>query len=482
MNGSTSTSSPAVQSREDVVRSIDASTAAPLGLMFFASLAWLVISALLALVASVKLHSPTILATCSWMSYGHLRPAANDTFVYGFASQAGIGIALWMLCRLGAVRLWAPIAATVAALFWNLGVLLGTIGILKGDTTGFEWLEFPSYGSVLFFASYIVLAVIALVTFARRNERELYPSQWYILAALLWFPWLYSTARLLLVWHPVRGAMQFLVQNWFASGLTTLWLGGLGVALLYYFIPKLTSGGQLYSRPLAVFGFWTAATFAPWSANLYQGVPLPAWIVSVSVAATVLTLVPLLTTVMNLWHTRLAPAAECQRIWFTTSLVFFIVSGVLNVGLALCPAAALTTVIEAAQAIALYGFVGFALFGALFQIAPRITGSDLSCGKRGKVTWWCTMLGLIFFAGALLAGGFVQGAKLRHSNVAYLDVMNGMKPFVRASTLGLVFFLIGNLAIFGSVTQMLRDCCRRCCCCSDESKKNVKLKTAGATR
>lgn len=481
MNGSTSPSSPAVQSREDVVRAIDASTATPLGLMFFASLAWLVLSAVFALIASVKLHSPSILANCSWMSYGHLRPAANDAFVYGFASQAGIGIALWMLCRLGAVRLWAPIAATIAALFWNVGVLLGTIGILKGDTTGFEWLEFPSYGSAIFFAAYVVLAVIALVTFARRNERELYPSQWYLLAALLWFPWLYTTARLLLVWHPVRGAMQFLIQNWFASGLMTLWLGGLGVALLYYFMPKLTSGGQLYSRPLAIFGFWTAATLAPWSANLYKGVPLPAWIVSVSIAATVLTLVPLLANVINLWHTRLAPAADCQRIWFTTSLVFLIISGLLNVGIALCPAAALTTVIEAAQAITLYGFLGFALFGALLHIAPRITGSDLTCGKRGKLTWRCTMLGLIFFAGALLIGGFVQGTRLNNPNVPYLDVMNAMKPFIRMSTLGLVFFLIGNLAIFASVTQMLRDCCRRCCRPGNENK-SVKLKPAGATQ
>jgi cytochrome c oxidase cbb3-type subunit I len=481
MNGSTSTSSRAVQSREDVVRAIDASTATPLALMFFASLTWLVLSALFALVASVKLHSPLILANCSWMSYGHLRPAANDTFVYGFASQAGMAVALWMLCRLGAVRLWAPIAATIAALFWNVGVLIGTVGILKGDTTGFEWLEFPSYGSALFFAAYVVIAVIALVTFARRNERELYPSQWYILAALLWFPWLYTTARLLLVWHPVRGAMQFLIQNWFASGLMTLWLGGLGVALLYYFIPKLTTGGQLASRPLAVFGFWTGAVFGPWSANLYQGVPLPAWIVSVSIAATVLTLVPLIATAMNLWSTRSAAASDCTRIWFTISLGFFVLAGLLKIAIALCPISALTVAAEATQTIFLYGFISFALFGAIYHVAPRITGADLSCGTRGKATWWFTALGIIFFSGALFIGGMSQGHLLR-DGPPYADnvkMMNALKPFIRISTLGLVFFLLGNLSIFWNVTKMLRDCCRRCCC---PGERNVKLKTAEATR
>ncbi|HMJ91624.1 MAG TPA: hypothetical protein VK530_17510, partial [Candidatus Acidoferrum sp.] len=130
MNGSTSTSSAPSLRREDVVRDIESSAATPLALMFFASLAWLVVSAVFALISSVKLHSPVILANCEWLSYGHTRPAANDTFVYGFASQAGIAIALWMLCRLGSVRLFAPIGATIAAIFWNVGVALGTVGIL----------------------------------------------------------------------------------------------------------------------------------------------------------------------------------------------------------------------------------------------------------------------------------------------------------------------------------------------------------------
>jgi cytochrome c oxidase cbb3-type subunit I len=481
MNGSTSTSSPAVQSRDTLVRDIESSTATPLALMFFASLAWLVLSAVFALIASVKLHSPTILANSEWLTYGHLRPAASNTFVYGFATQAGLAVAFWMLCRLGNVRLWAPIGATIAAVFLNLGIVLGTFGIIRGDTTGFEYMEFPNYGAGIFFPAFLVLAVIALVTFARRTKGELYPSQWYILAALLWFPWLFTSARALLVCYPVRGAMQFLINGWFASGLMTLWLGGIGLAILYYFIPKLTAGGVLYNRALAIFGFWTLVVFGPWAANLHRGVPLPAWIVSVSIAATALTLVPLIANVMNLWHTRAGAATDCARIWFTTSLVFLLIAGVLNVALALCPAVPLTTVVEAMQVITLYGFVGFALFGAIFQIAPRITGVDLTCGSRGKVTWWCTMLGIIFFGGALLVGGFVQGSKLRNPSVAYLDIMNAMKPFVRASTLGLVFFLVGNLAIFGSVAKMLRECCCRCCCPGDKTR-NVKLKATEAAR
>src|SRR6185312_4871135 len=81
------------------------------------ALLWLLISSLFALITSVKLHSPGILANCAWLSYGHTRPAANDAFVYGFASQAGIAIALWLFCRLGRTALVGIAPIAIASIF-----------------------------------------------------------------------------------------------------------------------------------------------------------------------------------------------------------------------------------------------------------------------------------------------------------------------------------------------------------------------------
>ena len=81
MNGSTS-SSVSTTPAAPTSACIDAS-ARVLLLPIVSSLVWLVVSSVLALIASVKLHSPTVLADCSWLTYGHTRPAANDAFVYG---------------------------------------------------------------------------------------------------------------------------------------------------------------------------------------------------------------------------------------------------------------------------------------------------------------------------------------------------------------------------------------------------------------
>lgn len=476
MNGSqTPIASPG---REDQAARIDSSCHVLMIPIVF-SLVWLVLSSLLALVTSVKLHSPTILADCSWMTYGHTRPAANNAFVYGFASQAGLALALWMLCRLGRTELVGRMAIGVGTLFWNVGVGFGVVGIFTGHTTGFDWLEFPAAGSAILFASYLVLGVCALLTFKARRNPELYPSQWYILGALLFFPWLYTTARILLVQAPVRGVTQLAVSGWFTGGMFNLWLGMLAVALLLYFIPKL-SGAPLYSRTLASLGFWTLAVFGSWACH-YRGLPLPSWLVSAGIAGTVVLLVPMLATVSNLWFTLGAatdPGAKLLGI-FKTSLVFFALTVVLGIFAALVPQLRLTLFGEAVEQMALYGFVGFALFGAIHYLAPRLTGVESDC--CGRASCWLWLLGVVIYCGAFVLGGIKQQHQLV-AGAAFTDVMAGSKMPIRLSTLGVLLLVAGNTALLLRVLALVRACCRQCCgsCCSSAS--SVKLKPAGAAR
>jgi cytochrome c oxidase cbb3-type subunit 1 len=478
MNGSTSSSVSTPTNPEPVAR-IDSSCRVLL-LPIVSALVWLLISSLFALITSVKLHSPTVLADCSWLTYGHTRPAANDSFVYGFASQAGLAVALWILCRLGRTTLVGIVPIAIGSLFWNLGVTIGIVAILSGNSTGFDWLEFPSAGSAILLASYALIGTCALFTFKARRNEELYPSQWYILAALFWFPWLYTTARLLLIWFPVRGVMQLAVNVWFANGLFTLWLTSLALAVLFYFIPKLIQA-PLHSRTLAVLGFWSLATFGCW-AGFYRGLPLPGWMISAGVAATGILFVPLLCTVFNLWLTLGEGTAGKPPLlgFFKVSLVFFALSGVFAFFAAFVPQLRLTLFGEGVEQLALYGFIGLALFGAIHYITPRLTG--VACEKFIGANCWGTLIGILVYAVAFIVCGMVQQEKLVNG-VPFVDVMNSTKPFIRISTLGILLLIIGNAAILLRVACMARECCRHCCksCCADETAA-VKLKPAGATR
>ena len=51
--------------------------------------------------------------------------------------------------------------------------------------------------------------------FRFRRGEQIYITQWYLLGAFLWFPWLYAAAQLMLFVVPVQGVMQAAVSWWY---------------------------------------------------------------------------------------------------------------------------------------------------------------------------------------------------------------------------------------------------------------------------
>jgi cbb3-type cytochrome oxidase subunit 1 len=61
------------------------------------------------------------------------------------------------------------------------------------------------------------------------------------------------------------------------------------------------------------------------------------------------------------------------------------------------------------------------------------------------------LAGIALFVVPLAIGGIVQGLKLQDPNVAFADSTKAMLPFLRVSTTGLLFILLGNLLFFVNV-------------------------------
>src|SRR5215475_9944299 len=120
---------------------VDASCRVPLLALFGGAALWLVLGLVLELIASLTFHKPDMFACCQYLTYGRVLPAANDLIVYGFCIPAALGVVLWIFARLSETELVLPMVPIAAANLWHLGVLVGLIGILSGDSTGFPWLE-----------------------------------------------------------------------------------------------------------------------------------------------------------------------------------------------------------------------------------------------------------------------------------------------------------------------------------------------------
>jgi len=278
---------------------VDRAARWPVGMFLGSSLFWLLAGSVLALLASIKLHNPGFLAEAGWLTFGRVRPAHLNTMAYGWLSTAGIGIGLWMLSRLCRVPIADHSSLTLAAVLWNMGNAVGTFGILRGDSTAIEWLEYPTYAAPFLLASFafVVLAGVNLV----RNRRpgHIYISQWYIFAAFFWFPMLYFTAHGLLVLLPVQAPAQPPVNWWFAHNALGLWFTPIGLAAAYYLIPKII-GRPIHSYYLSAIGFWSLAFFYAWNGMHHLiGGPYPAFLITASVVASVMMFIPVVTVAIN---------------------------------------------------------------------------------------------------------------------------------------------------------------------------------------
>ena len=430
--------------------SVDASLRLPLLALFGGAAFWLVAGSVLAMIASIKFHAPGFLAACSWLTYGRVQPAADDALLYGFCIPAGLGVALWLLAQLGQVPLHGAMVPVVAAKLWHLGVLVGLIGILSGNSTGFAWLEFPRAGSVILFFAYLLLALWAMMNFAARHERALYPSHWFLVAALFWFPWIYSTANLFLVAWPARGVVQFAINSWFTNNLLFVWLALVGVGAAFYFLPKF-SGRPLQGYYLALFAFCTLVLFGTWC-GIPPGAPLPAWMPALSSVAATLTVVPVLAVGVIAWQTVCSSTHSGPKggpfCFIRFGLASFVLASLMLIATA-CPRISRVTEFTwfgpAQTQLQLYGFFAMTMFGAIYHLLPRVVGFEFPFPKLARVHFWISLFGVVLLVLPLAIGGVEQGLKLNHPDVGFMDAMKATSPFLRISTIGLMLLLFGNL-------------------------------------
>jgi cytochrome c oxidase cbb3-type subunit I len=432
---------------------IEASCRLPLLSLFGHGIFWLFIGLLFALIDSLKFHNPHFLANESYLTYGRIHAAYRTALLYGFGVQAALGVGLWLLCRLGRTPLAGPGVVLIGVNFWNTAVAVGLIAILCGDNTGFESFAMPGYVSAILFVSYLLIALCGILTFHRRAAGVLYPSQWFVLGSFFWFPWIFSTASMLLLYTPVRGVVQSSIAWWYAHNFSSIFLGFAGLASIFYFIPKLLAR-PLHSYYLAALAFWTLALFGSWG-GLPGGAPLPSWIISMGVVGTVLTAVPVLAVAVNFYQTArhdLAALDAHPTLRFTyVGLVFWLIASVQQIVGVLPNVSALTDYTwfpVAHWELFHYGFFAFAMFGAIYYIVPRLLDRvDPPAWSPGLVKWHFRLAfaGILVSYLALLVGGVGQGFLLNDPNYSFAQVMLGTLMPLRVDTLGDLLIVAGTI-------------------------------------
>lgn len=430
---------------------IDASTRVPVLMFYTSAVAWLIIGTILAGLTSFRMHTPDWLSNVGFMTWGRIRPAHMNVMVYGWASMAGMGTAIWLMARLCRTTLRHPLLLVAGGAFWNLGVLLGVGAILGGASTGYQWLEFPPFAAIILFAAYTLIVSWAVLMFRFRRGDAIYITQWYLLGAFLWFPWMYGAAHVMLYIAPVQGVMQAAVNWWFGNNLMFLWLGAIALGTAYYMIPKVI-GRPVYSYHLAAIGFWTYALFASWTGmQRLIDAPLPAWMVTASIAAAILTIIPVATVGLNHHMTmrghfgllRYSPTLRFT-VFGAISYTVFSVVGVLISLRSVARFVHFTQASIGYSHLGLYAFYTMTMFGSMYYIVPRLVGREWRYSSLIKMHFWASTYGVGLMVLMLLVGGFVQGLNMNDPSMSFTESTQSVLPYLRGRSLSGILLTVAH--------------------------------------
>ncbi|MFA6962491.1 MAG: cbb3-type cytochrome c oxidase subunit I [Opitutaceae bacterium] len=432
---------------------IDASLRAPLIALTASAVVWLLIASMLGIISSWQLHTPAFFDGCEYVTFGRIQPAQTNAFIFGWGFNAAFAVGLWIMARLSRGALPACGVLLLGTVFWNVGVTAGVSGIILGFSTSIEWLEMPGFVSPLLLIAYALISAWSLVVFRAGRSKQIYASQWYLFAALFWFPWIYSVAEVMLVLSPVRGTVQSVVHAWFAGNLFLLWFGSIGLAAIYYFLPKLLSK-PVSNYYLASLSFWWLVIFGSWAgvARLIGG-PVPAWVQTVGAAASFMLLVPIVILGMNHYGTlsgRWSALKDSITLRFVAcgivALTLMLLAWVADAIHGIAAITQFTYAVPAQVQLGFYGFFSMVMFGSLYYIVPRILGTEWASAPLAGVHFGASAIGVALLVGSLAIGGYNQGFLMSDATVSFADVTKATLPYLLAASTALVLLAIGQLA------------------------------------
>ncbi|AWT59595.1 MAG: Cbb3-type cytochrome c oxidase subunit CcoN1 [Candidatus Moanabacter tarae] len=435
---------------------------------FLAAGKWLIVASLFGLISSIQDINPSFLAGFEWLTYGKTKAVFMNSLIYGWGFNAAFGVVLWMMARLcGSVACKCNILF-VGGVFWQLGLIVGVVGILIGDMTSVLWLEMPTYAAGILLVSYTVMGTWGIITFLHRLTRNVYIAQCYFLGALFWFPWLYTVAQMMLFWWPVRGTLQPLLNWWYVQGVIGMWFAPIAVGAAYYLIPKIL-GKKILHYNYAIAAFWLWALFSSWAGmSDLAGSPVPAWIVTSGIIASVLLLVPIVIISVNLHGVSIFNLGKIRKNpslrFIVFSSVFFSILGLLSALISLRTVSSVlrfTYFTEGYFYHALLGFYTMAMFGSIYFVLPQLLDRKWSSNSLLGFHYWVSGGGISVVLISLYLGGWLQGIQVSSLNeegvasYSISEISRFASTWLFLKLIGIAAFVLGNFVFVFNLMSML---------------------------
>jgi len=382
-------------------------------LAFIASaVLWLVIGTTIGEYVGIKFVAPDADAI-SWLSFGRLRPVHTNLVFWGWATLGMLGLGYYVVPMVGNGKLASIKMGWASLHLINLSHVLGTVSLMAGiNNGGGEYREYIWPIMLLFAIGLGLSTTNYLKTIAQRKTKEIYISNWYISAAVIFLP-IIALVSYLPFWQ--NGIGEVILQGFYMHQAVGLWFMMFCLGLLYYFLPQQFNK-PIYSYSLGVLAFWTQILFYTLiGTHHFVFSALPWWLQTTAIVGSVGMLIPVTSGTINFLMTF---KGGWDKVTNSYSLPFFLV-GVIYYFTGSYQGTAeafrstnliwhFTDFTIAHSHITMYGIISFIIFAGIYAIVPRLTGKEPPQIMVGA-HFWLALIGLQFYTIPLMIGGTLKG-------------------------------------------------------------------------
>ncbi|HVE76759.1 MAG TPA: cbb3-type cytochrome c oxidase subunit I [Actinomycetota bacterium] len=420
----------------------------------FPSIVWLLLGSTALLFAEAKLVSPGLLDVKAF-TYPRLAAIASVSFQFGWLTLAGLAAIYYVLPRITGAPMRGETAGVAAGIIINICVLLGITLIMFGGSQGLQWAELPTYLIAPIVFALLLVASAVFRTIGARTEGDLYVSARFFGGAAIWGPLGLAAGHL----NPFRDVPDSVAHLFSVNSTLLLWFSAIGVGALLYVVPR-AAGSPLYSNRLANIGFWMFAIAAPLAGASRQIFgPSPAWLQTISVAASIALLAPVVAVVVNTFAT---VGDGWRKLDDNPSLRFFIAGtvvwalgvgvGVLQSMRSVARAVGLSEVSTMQIWLIIFG-VSLWFMGLIVFCLPRLLGKRWVGSDRLTAHLWTTLTGIAVLVGSGLAsalatqsaihGGAVAGTPISFGD-GFLGASSGDRMLRLSGLAGALLIVVGQ--------------------------------------
>lgn len=392
---------------------------------------WLVIGTTIGEYLGIKFIAPD-LDHNSWLSFGRLRPVHTNMVFWGWASLAMIGLAYYVVPRVSNVDIASIKKGYQSLILINVAVFLGSISLMIGiNNGGGEYREYIWPIMSLFGIGIVLTLINFWKTVAIKKTKEIYVSNWYIVAGLMFV----IVITFVAYWPSWQdGLGETIIQGYYMHQGVGMWFMLFTLGLMYYFLPQQLNK-PIYSYSLGILAFWSQILFYTLiGTHHFIFSAIPWWMQTIAIVGSMGMIIPVVAGTTNFLMTINGSWSKLSTSYtlpfYVIGIIFYFTGSLQGTAEAFRFTNLIwhfTDFTVAHSHLTMYGIITFMLWAFIYTIVPRITGHEppqITVGAH----FWLALLGLLFYTFPLMYGATMRGL-LWLEGKPFIDTVSFMAPY-----------------------------------------------------